>query len=304
MSDVFDTWRRLSFGGIEFPYTDIQIKGALRHHLHEYIKRPGGEVETLARRAYQITVRCEMLDLVLPVRSFKRYVDLYPSQLSALISLCEQGLPQDLFLPPLGRALRCKAIDWTRSISAARRSGESVEFQFLEDSSDQFTTLNLIGAKSASLTPKLAALQVEVEALGDPDASSAFDRLLDAVNSYIDARDRVTDAAEYQTARIDAAVGRCQELSRVDVINTAAGSAANTALVRTWSIILQERNAQFSSSRPLLGYRTPRAGMSVVDVSVELFDTPANAVEILRLNDLDDAMSIPRDTPIRYLAAA
>ena len=34
MADLFDTLRRASFGGIEFPYTDYEIKGSLRHHVH------------------------------------------------------------------------------------------------------------------------------------------------------------------------------------------------------------------------------------------------------------------------------
>ncbi len=302
MTDVFANWKQLSFGGIVFPFTDITIKGSLRHYLHEFIKRPGGEVETLARKAYQISVKCEMLDTIIPANGFARYVDLYPSRLSALISLFEQGEPQDLFLPNEGRSLRCKATDWTRSISAARRSGESVSFDFLEDSTEAFTTLNLIGATSASIVPMMAVVQREVEALADPVAKSWLDKLIDAVNSYLDAVDRVTEEIEYQTARIDMVISRCSQLAAVPALGMATAAKALRSLTRFWAMATRIRDAHASASRPLLGFVTDRV-MSVVDVAIAL-GNPALMVGLLRMNDLDDAMAIPRDTSLRYLAAA
>lgn len=299
MSDAFDKVKRLSFGGIEFPFTDISIVGAMRTHLHEFIKRPGGEVETLARRAYTITVRSEFLE------EFAAYADLYPERLSALISLCEQGFAQDLFIGQMKRSLRVKATDWTRSISAAKRSGESVEFKFMEDSSEQYTTLNLIGASQASLLPKLAVLQIEVQAIGDPPALDKLDKLIAAVNAYVDAKDTALSAAEYQVARVDALLGRCDELSRVPSMNLATSAVANTSLVGLWSIVAQLHTEQLQTARPLAGYITKLPVMSVVDISMDLYDgSSAYATEILRLNDFDDAMFIPFGTHIRYLAAA
>lgn len=302
MVDVFDNWKQLSFGGIVFPFSDITIKGSLRHYLHEFIKRPGGEVETLARKAYVVSVKCEMLDTIIPVNSFARYVDLYPSRLSALVSLCEQGDPQDLFLPMLGKALRVKATDWTRSISANRRSGESVSFEFLEDSTEAFTALNLIGATSASIVPMMAVVQREVEALGDVRAKDFLDKLIDAVNSYLDAVDRVNEVIEYQTARIDTVVTRCAALAAVPSIGLATSATANLSVIRFWALATRIRDQRASASRPILGFVTDRV-MSVVDVAIAL-GNPLKAIEILRFNDLDDAMAIPRNTSLRYLAAA
>lgn len=304
MSDIFDTWKQLSFGGIVFPFTDIQIKGALRHHAHEFIKRPGAEVETLARRSYQITVKSEMIDSIIPVASFARYVDLYPSRLSALVSLCEQGDAHDLFIPNMGRPLTCKATDWTRSITAARRSGESVDFSFLEDSTAQYTTLNLIGATSAALVPSVNVLRGEVAALNDPVALDRIDRLIATLSAYLDAKDRITDAIEYQTARIDAVIGRCLELATLPILGNPIAARANTALLRFWSVAIQVRDVTNAVSRPLLGYVTERPDMSIIDISLSLFGDTSNAFEILRDNDFDDAMSIPFGTFIRYRAAA
>jgi len=302
MTDVFDNWKQLSYGGIVFPFTDITIKGSLRHYLHEFIKRPGGEVETLARKAYVISVKCEMIDTVIPVNGFARYIDLYPSRLSALISLCEQGEPQDLFLPNQGKTLRCKATDWTRSISASRRSGESVSFEFLEDSTEAFTTLNLIGATSASIVPLMAVVQREVEALNDPRTKDPLAKLIDAVNSYLDAVDRVTGEIDYQTARIDMVVTRCAALAAVPTLGMATAAKALRSLTRFWATTVRVRDAHASASRPLLNFVTDRP-MNIIDVAIALGD-PTKAIELLRLNDLNDAMNIPRNTELRYLAAA
>ncbi len=296
MADIFDTWDRLSFGGIEFPYTDLSIKGSLRHHLHEYIKRPGGEVETLARRAYTITARCEFVDV------FQGYIDLYPSRLSALISLCEQGFAQDLFIPQFGRAMKVKCTEWPRTISAAKRSGEQVEFTFLEDNSEQFTVLNLIGARTAALWPKAAVLQIEINKLGDFEAMNWLEKILDAIEAFLTAYDLATAEVEYVTARIDVVIGRLNRLAQLPVMALATSAAANTAMLGLWSVAVQIKSAQTAASRPLLGWRTNLPFMSVVDVSMFLFGSPAKSVEILRLNDLDDAFFIPFGKPIRYLA--
>lgn len=298
MADVFDTWKRASYGGIEFPWTEMTIKGSLRHHLHEYIKRPGGEVETLARRAYNITMRCEFLEV------FQGYIDLYPSRLSALISLCEQGFAQDLFIPPMGRSMRVKAIEWPRTISAAKRSGEQVDFTFLEDSTEAFTVLNLVGARVASLWPKAAVLQVEINKLGNLEAKSWLEKILDAIEEFLTAFDLATAEVEYVTARIDVVLGRLNRLAQLPVMALATSASANTAMVGLWALAVQIRNAQLVVARPLLGWRTNRPFMSVVDISMSLFGSPSRSVEILRLNDFDDALLIPVGTPIRYLAAA
>ncbi len=40
------------------------------------------------------------------------------------------------------------------------------------------------------------------------------------------------------------------------------------------------------------------------DVSLKLYGTPANALELMSLNELDDALNIRVGTPIRYRVAA
>lgn len=88
---------RLSFGGIEFPYTELGIQ------------KPGDEA-----KAYSVTAHCKLDDL-------------YPSRLRSLVSLCEQGTAQDLFVPTLGRTIKVKCTEWPRT-----SDDERVSFTFVE----------------------------------------------------------------------------------------------------------------------------------------------------------------------------
>jgi len=136
--DIFDAFKKAAFGDIQFPYKAISIKGALDHHPHKYLHRPGAEVEGLGRRAYVIGFDCDFHNTA------PSWPDLYPSRLSQLVSLCESEQTYPLDVPNLGRSLPVKAIVWDRTLLASVRSGESVRFEFLEDSTERYTADKLI----------------------------------------------------------------------------------------------------------------------------------------------------------------
>ena len=73
-----DTLPRMSFGGIEFPYRRYSLRGSQRLVTHEYLRRPGGEVEKLKRRLYEISVECPFHEV------FRTYPGLWPTKLAAL----------------------------------------------------------------------------------------------------------------------------------------------------------------------------------------------------------------------------
>jgi hypothetical protein len=298
MPDLFDTWRRAKFDTIEFPFTDLDIRGSLRKHTHEYLKRPGGEVEALGRRCYIFSVKCRFVDV------FEAYAGLYPSRLSALISLCESERTYDLWIPPMERSFKVKATEWTRSISAQLRNGEDATFTFEEDSTEQYTTLNLIGTKSAAIPPKATVLAQEVRALEDATAISALDALLATIDLYLTAVSLVQADIEFQTARIDGVVRRCEALANTPVMQTATAARALRALIEVWALAAQEKAAQLSASRPLLTYLVEQPTMNIIDLSIALYGTPRKAGALLGWNDLDNAMAIRRGTNILYLQAA
>lgn len=297
MPDIFENARKASFGDIEFPYTDYEIRGSLRHHVHQYIKRPGAEVESLGRNAYEFTFKVPFRDV------FEGYVDLYPSRLSALVSLCESQKAYALWVPTMGRSFMAKAVAWVRSVSAAMRSGEDVAFEFIEDSTEEYTTLNLIGAKSAALAPKAKVLTNQIAVLEDATALDRLDQVLLELDKWQSAIDLAQAQVEYQTARIDGLVQRCEALANVPIMQRPVAAPALTTLLDFWATAIREQQAERAAFAPVLTYRTDRPVMTVIDVAVVLYGGPARASEVLRLNSFDDALRIPRGTPVRYLAA-
>jgi hypothetical protein len=296
LSDIFDTLKKASFGDIEFPYKSISIKGALDHHVHKYLHRPGAEIEALGRRHYEIRYECDFHT------DMPSWPGLYPNRLSQLVSLFESEETLPLFVPNLARELPAKCIDWPRKLLATVRSGESVELTFLEDSTDRYTADKLITFTSKTVVPQVDAVQFEVEKLADPVAQDWLDKVLEELDKYLALIESIEMEADYQHARVDGLFDRVGRLARVPVLQTAAGASALRATLALWGTIAEQKNTSLVAARPIAAYTTQRDKMSIVDVSMALFGgDPSRALEILRLNDLDDALAIRVGTEIRYL---
>jgi len=297
MADIFEGFKKLAFGDIEFPYVSIAINGALDHHVHRYLHRPGAEIESLGRRAYEIRVEAQFHT------DMPSWPDLYPDRLSQLISLCESEQTFPLYVPNLGGELPCKCTAWPRTLLASVRSGERVEFTFLEDSTERYTADKLITFTSTTIVPKYDAVRFEVEKLGDPEAMSWLDAVLTELDKVLAAQESIEMVADYQHARVDGLFGRVGRLARVPSLQTADGAAALRATLGLWGTVGTQMNDSLITTRPIAAYTTPRDKMSVLDVSFALFGDPSHAMEILNLNDLDDALTIRVGTEVRYLAA-
>lgn len=297
MPDIFDTFQKAAFGGVEFPYVSIAIKGGLRHVKHEYLHRPGWEIEKLGRWGYEFRVGCQFHT------DMPSWPDMYPSRLSTLITLCEGEKTLPLWVPNLQREVQVVAVEWPRELLATVRSGEKVDFTFLEDSSERYTAANLIGTVSNSMPSQLATTTFEVEKLNDPEAFDLLDALIAEMDKWLGAIESIEQIADYQQARVDGLFAKCGALARCPILQTAAAAPALLATLALWGNIATLRNHSLTA-KPLVAYVTERDRMSVVDVSMVLYGTPANALEIMQLNDLDDPMSIKVGTSIRYLAAA
>jgi hypothetical protein len=146
VADVFDNFTRpAAFGDIAFPFIQLSIKGSLDHKVHKYLHRPGGEVEDLARRAYEFRFECQFDS------ESRAWPDLYPDRLGQLVALCESGQTFALYVPNLASEVQAKATDWPRTLHASVRSGERVEFAFVEDSTEQYTTDELTAILSLDI---------------------------------------------------------------------------------------------------------------------------------------------------------
>lgn len=297
-ADIFDTFKKAAFGDIEFPYKSISIKGALDEHRHKYLHRPGWEVEGLGRRGYVFGFECDFHNVA------ASWPDLYPSRLSQLVSLCESEQTFPLYVPNLGRELPAKAIVWNRTLLASVRSGEAVSFEFLEDSTDRYTADKLINFTEGATPTQLEDVRFEVERVPAVDdvTLGLLDDLSDELDKWLALKDLAETTVAFQHARVDGLFTRCQDLARAPTLQTAVAWPALAATLTLWGTIAKLRNESINAARPLAGYTTARDRMSVIDVSMVLFGTPANTIEILQLNDFDDAMALKVGTNVRYLA--
>lgn len=298
MPDIFDSFKKAAFGDLEFPYVSLSIKGSLRHHVHEYLHRPGAEIESLGRRAYEFRYACQFH------QDMPSWPDLYPSRLSELISLCESGQTFPLYVPNLAREVQAKGIDWPRNLTATMRSGESVDFTFLEDLGALYTADKLIGTVSRSVPVQHDNVRVLIEALQDPPALDALDAFAVELDKWLALLDGLKGDILYLPIRVDALFDAGLALSQTPILQTALGAPAMTATIAMLADIARLRNESMQSTRPFAAYTTERDKMSVVDVSMVLFGTPANAWELMQLNNLDDALSMKLGTTVRYMVPA
>lgn len=298
MADVFETFQPASFGDIAFPFISLSIKGSLDHKVHKYLHRPGGEVEDLARRAYEFRFECQFDS------ESKAWPDLYPDRLSQIVALCESGKTFALYVPNLAREVDAKAIDWPRTLHASVRSGERVEFAFVEDSTELYTTSNLITFASGSAPAQFDALSARVNDVGDPESLSRLDAVRAELEKWSTLVESSLLVAEYQYAKLDALLAACESLARAPSLQLASNSLALRSAIALWSTVAKARTASQQSSRPLAAWVTDRDALTVVDVSLKLYGSPASAMELMALNELDDALNIRVGTSIRYLVAA
>jgi hypothetical protein len=297
VTDIFSTFEKASFGGIEFPYMTLAIKRSLRHHVHEFLHRPGGEVESLGRRAYEFHFTCHF------GTTDPNWPDLYPSRLAALVTLFETEETQDLYLPNLGGKVPAKLTECPSTLNASVRSGEAVEFTFVEDSKEKYSVLNLIGIVAGSIPAQFQTVKIEARKLADPEVLDLLDLLEAELSKWLSAKELLQNAVRYQVAQVDAVFQRCTDLMRAPAIGLPSSISLFLSASALWANLATMKNADLESSKPLSAYLTERDQMSVIDVSIRLFGTPSKSIQLLSMNAFDNPMAIKPGTTVRYLAA-
>lgn len=284
-----------SFDGIEFPYTTLDVDGSLDHHVHKYLHRAGGEVESLGRHVYQFRFG------VLAHAVYRRYPNFYPLGLNSIINRCESERTLELRVPTMG-IYRVKAIKWTRSISQAKKSGEQVELVFIEDNTEQFTVENIVGPAVAALPTQAIVL----DELTKPDSVTLpaplrlkLEALLDAVNEIVAQRDDALADVELAQIQVGKAMGLCHEIDTAPYFRDPTNAIEMRAFHDVWDTLTALAVDRLTKQRAMGTYVTQRP-MSIVEVSLDIYKSTAKVQELLRLNYFDHAMMIPTATEIAY----
>lgn len=298
------TFPKAAFAGIEFPYETIQIKGGIRHTLHEFPHAPGAELEKMGRRAYVVTFRTYFHDL--PGSSLARqYPDLYPRRLQLLRQQFDAETTDKLVIPNVGTIKAC-ATNWTHILESRIVSGESAEFEFTED--QEAAMLDRVVRDAAS---KQALIEANdrlfmATALADfkkESTQSIFQDISDAVTSVQGVFGQADAYSRMVEGKLQAVVNLCswadgQLTEMQDPVNHLVLDAIKDVWFAAKS--LAENVTQTRS--PLRKWSVPKK-MPIGEVSICLYGTTERGVDIMNLNAIDDPLAIPAGTVLVVEAA-
>lgn len=289
--EIADLFPTASFAGLEFPYTAIEIHGALDHHVHKYIHRPGGEVESLGRHLYEVSFSC-----VFDTGS-RKWRNLYPQRLAELISFFEDERTADLIIPNRGiRAMKAKAIKWDTNFTAKIRSGESVKFTFLEDGTDKFSAYAIVNFAAADLYTQAIVVRDMAVLVGKPNL---FDDLLAAVQRFNEVRDKAELYAYQVAVMIQTVLDVCAAIERLATLQDVTNWTLYEAFQDLYNSALLIAQDTSGANRVVDSVMISRP-MSVVDVSMDIYGDPGQVSGLLEVNNFQNAMRIPAGTIVNY----
>lgn len=296
---------------VEFPVKRVSVKGSLRHHVHEYPHAPGGAFENLGRKLYEVHMTCPFME------TFELYPDLWPDGLDQLRDLFETGSVIKVTIPSIG-TIDARCVNWTQTMEAKIQSGEEVELEFVEDQSQLFLIDALIrenrGAIGSAFDDYITSLDeaVALSLANGPDANtfisgstkSVFDLIRDAANTVFAMVDQIEAFGNLIESKI---------LGLQAIIDEADADLEFLKHPENWRLWTAMRDLWMSSQKLLddiLDKRSPIATftvpmtMSVADVSSAIYGDNTHAVDLLQINNIDDAFAVPAGFSVRYYPAA
>jgi len=285
---------RAGFQGLEFPVEKVAVRGGIRFHVHEYPHSPGGALEKLGRKPYEITMVANFQT------TFRKWPGLWPKRLNDLSDLFEAETSDYLVIPAIGK-MWCCCTDWDREMVAKILSGETTTFKFIEDSQDQFALQQLVQVNVESLPTNAQRFDTLTSALSP--RPSIFDQVLDAVNSVMAVIDQANVYGGLVESKILALANLCREADQRIELQSASNHAILDALHDLWSSAQKMMGDTMRTGGKLIKFRVPTK-MSVSDVADFIYKDASRAVEILTLNPIDDAFAIPAGTILKIYQAA
>jgi hypothetical protein len=287
--------QRASFAGIPFPIERVSISGGLRDHVHEYPHSPGGAPEKLGRKLYEIRMSALFFN------SFRAYgPNLWPRDLKTLRTFFEVETTEDLVIPTIG-TIQAYAVTWTQEYTSKGKNGERVDFLFREDQATAFLASALVAPSSSSLESNANELKLAAEELGFTDD------LLDSITGLWDSIQAIGDqlqlAQDLVSAKLEGIISICADIDRTFPFRQSENFAAIRALHATWDSAQTLKNDTLRKGKPITLYRVP-APMTVSDISRAIYGDNSHAVDILRMNPIEDAFRVPANTVLSVYAAA
>lgn len=301
---VYSTFQKAQFGPIAFPYTQINIKGGLRHHVHEFPHAPGGQVEKMGRKVYTIRFRIPLHDV--PGSNLERdFPQLFPNRLVNLLAIFDREKTLDLVLPNLG-TMKCVATDWDGTADMTEAlSGETWNVEFTEDEERASLVKDIpqygIQAMQDAADDLWAKAKAAYFGVKPP---GLFQQINDAV-ALVDGALGTADAySRLVSAKIEAVADLCGKADReIDALQDPMNHQLVEALKNVWANAVDLRENLPGTTAKIEIFRVPKT-MDIGQVSTRLFGTSERGMDLLQLNAIEDAFAIKAGTELQYLKEA
>lgn len=294
-----DDLKRLSINGVILPYKEIEIRGGIRHHEHEYPHVPGGLAEKLGRKLYEVRI-----DLAIDEEISKQP---YYSEANIITRLnvlmkdtFEAQLSVPVYLPNIGEIPLMFATDWTRNLSVTVRSGEKASISLKEDNdAAELIAKTLKVAPPATLSKQLG----DLEAVSPVPMPGLLEQLRDSVNQILAFRDQAQMWAGFVAAKIEGLQALFEEIdSTLDLLKDPEQWMLLEALRNLWGAV-KDLGQEVGIGNELGKYITPR-DMSVQEISIAIYGDGSKSIDLLNLNALEDPYLVPAGTTIQYFKDA
>jgi prophage DNA circulation protein len=303
MTSPADAFPRAAFDAVEFPYSEVTVKGASRHAIHEYPHTAGGEPEKMGRRPYMISFRGVFHD-VPGSDMWRDYPRLYPDRLRQLRDKFDKELTADLVVPTVG-TIKAFATSWAQKFDVRVSSGETFDLEFLED--QQSATLVDFALEYASMTvirETNDSLQIAA-ALADFNKVATvglFQKINDAVTAVQAVSGQADAYARVVEGKIQAVVNLCAYAdAALEEMQDPVNHLILNALKDLWLASKELAENIVDTRQDIREYRLPKV-MSIGEVSNTLFGTTERGWDILQMNAIEDAFAIPAGTLLKFVA--
>jgi prophage DNA circulation protein len=300
MTGIADTFQQASFNGISFPYVERTIKCSLRHHTHEYPHAPGGDDEPLGRKLYEFGFTCDF-----DTGFDGQFPGIYPGTLILLFATFGEETTADLVVPGFA-TFKARAIDWDARLVSRIRSGEKVSFKFIEVLDEivavqNFTTApQALPTMTANLVRQVTTLAAAPQGILPANAIPKVSDLGTITKLTASLSLLPTNSPEI-TTQSSALLAACQDYGTLPFLNYPRANEATDALHVLYQASLQILKDALLRGRPILIYVTSGV-LSISQVATRIYGSTERTVELMRLNALPDALSIPSGSEIRHYA--
>lgn len=285
---------KAAFNGIEFPITEVTVKGGIREHTHEFAHSDEWEDETLGRKPYIVTMHIAFHDIT----DGTTRPDLWPHSINTLFSQWEKSENGDLDIPTVGR-MSARAIDFERTAVFTQLTGEDCVVSFKETKRKPIELFN----QNFEGTLELPANRVVLEAAALPAKPNVFDQIEAAVAAarrVLDAPDRFATVVESKLAFLS---NLCREANDHVTMQDPANAKIMNALHDLWSTSNTLAKNVAKKLTTVQTYTVP-IEMPITTIAAAIYADTDRTMELLQLNAIEDAFAVPAGSRLRYYAAA